>query len=305
MPAMGVTRIGCAGWSYRDWVGAVYPRHVPASRWLEAYTELFPIVEIDSTFYSIPTEATVRGWIDRTKNLPDFRFTAKLPQDVTHRALPKGDLKEAARILADFHQRVIEPLESVGKLHALLVQLPPTYAIFETAGRLSATEALSELLAALDPDRRQVAVEFRHGSWYEHVGERLVPEVLEAMTGLHVAAAQVDGLGSQFTQSRSTPWTYFRLHGRRAVIPPSERSLSHAPYNYLYTKDEIAQIAHTVRQSETIDETTIVIFNNHYRGQAAHNAMDLLEAMGRPRPRPATQFKRESRLDDFGLGDTT
>lgn len=302
---MGVTRIGCAGWSYRDWVGPVYPSHVPAVRWLEAYAELFPLVEIDSTFYSIPSEATVRGWIERTRTLADFRFTAKLPQDLTHRALPKGNQAEVARLVAEFNERVVEPLEGSGKLHALLVQLPPTFAIFETAGTSTALEALSDLVRRLEPERRKVAVEFRHGSWYEHVGERLVPDVLEALTGLHVAAAQVDGLGSRFTQSRTTPWTYFRLHGRRAVIPPSERSLSHAPYNYLYTKDEVAEIAGAVRASETRDESTVVVFNNHYRGQAAHNAMDLLEAMGKPRPRPATQFKRESRLDDFGLGDAT
>ncbi|HEX9816363.1 MAG TPA: DUF72 domain-containing protein [Candidatus Thermoplasmatota archaeon] len=300
---MGVTRVGCAGWSYRDWVGAVYPSHVPAVRWLDAYAELFPIVEIDSTFYAIPNEATVAGWVDHTKDLPEFRFCAKLPQDLTHRALPKGNRIDAQKIIGEFTQRVIEPLERAGRLETLLVQLPPTFAIFEAVGPQSAMEALGVLLADLEPDRRKIAVEFRHGSWYEHVGERLVPDVLEELTGLHVAAAQVDGLGFRFTQSRTTPWTYFRLHGRRSVIPPSERSLSHAPYNYLYTKEEIAEVASAVRQASVHDESTIVVFNNHYRGQSAHNAMDLLEALGKPRPRPAAQFKRESKLDDFGLNE--
>lgn len=298
---MGTIWVGCAGWSYRDWVGAVYPSHVPAVRWLDAYAEMFPMVEIDSTFYALPNEATVAGWVERARNVPGFRFCAKVPQDLTHRALPKGNLSDVKRITAEFRQRVIEPLEAVGRLEALLVQLPPTFAIFEAAGEQTAMEALGALLTELQPEERKVAVEFRHGSWYEHVGERLVPEVLEALTGLHVAAAQVDGLGSQFTQSRTTPWTYFRLHGRRSVIPPSERSLSHAPYTYLYTKDEISEVASAVRQRALLDDGTIVIFNNHYRGQAAHNAKDLMEALGQPRPRPAKEFKRESRLDDFGL----
>lgn len=298
---MGLTRVGCAGWSYRDWVGAVYPSHVPPNRWLETYAALFPIVEIDSTFYSIPSEATVRGWVERARRLPDFRFCAKLPQGLTHRAFPKGNLAETKRILTEFHERVVEPLESVECLEALLVQLPPTFAIYENAGTQPAPAALSELVTLLGPERRKIAIEFRHGSWFEHVGERLVPEVVEELAGLHVAAVQVDGLGSRFTKSRTAPWTYFRLHGRRTNIPPSERGLSHAPYNYLYSKGEIAQIAADVRASEAHDASTIVIFNNHYRGQAAHNAMDLLEALGKPRPRPPTQFKRESRLDEFGL----
>jgi uncharacterized protein YecE (DUF72 family) len=298
---MAQTRVGCAGWSYRDWVGAVYPSHLPAARWLDHYAGLFPLVEIDSTFYGLPTEATVAGWIERTKPFPAFRFAAKLPQDITHRTLPKGNDAETRRLVDEFRERVVRPLEDAARLDSILVQLPPTFALFEAAGDRSALEALSRLLAQLEPERRRVAVEFRHGSWYEHVGERLVPEVLEALTGLHVAAVQVDGLGSRFTKSRTTPWSYFRLHGRRAIIPPSERSLSHAPYNYLYTSDEIAEIADVVRAHQSVDESTVVIFNNHYRGQATHNAMDLMEALGQPRPLPAKEFKRESRLDDFGL----
>lgn len=296
---MGELRVGCAGWSYRDWVGAVYPASLPPSKWLEAYAQLFPIVEIDATFYSLPSEATVRAWVARARELPGFRLCAKVPQDVTHRALPSGRLDEAARALGEFVERVVDPLEEAGLLHALLLQLPPTYAYFGRAGALDALAALVRTAEALAPERRKVAVEFRHGSWYEHVGERLAPDVVETLSGAHVAAVQVDGLGSRFTGSRSAPWSYFRLHGRRANIPPSERNLSHAPYNYLYSKEEIGEISAAVRASEARDESTTVIFNNHYRGQSAHNAMDLLEALGRPRPRPASSFKRETRLDDF------
>jgi uncharacterized protein YecE (DUF72 family) len=296
---MGTLRIGCAGWSYRDWVGPVYPAHVPPTQWLATYAAMFPVVEIDSTFYALPSESTVEGWIRRVEPVPGFTFCAKLPQDATHRHLPAGRLDEAARVVEEFQRVVLGPLEAANRLEAVLVQLPPSFAQFEAAGRTSAVDGLRHVLGALEPKRRRVAVEFRHQSWFEHVGEALVPEAVEVLSSLGASAAYTDGLGFRFHNSRTADWSYVRLHGRKDDLLPSERTLSHAAYNYLYPTDEVGQIAQKVHGLTPRDERTIVIFNNHYRGQAAHNAMDLMQTMGLARPKPAVPFARETRLDQF------
>jgi uncharacterized protein YecE (DUF72 family) len=297
---LGELRIGCAGWSYRDWVGPVYPPHVPPSRWLETYASMFPLVEIDSTFYALPSPETVEGWVRRSQSLPGFGFAAKVPQDVTHRHLVKGSIEDARRVAAEFERIVLAPIEAARRLEAVLLQLPPNFTYFGEAGETDTLAALVAVVEALGPKRRRVAVEFRHQSWFEHVGESLVSDVTEALSAVGAGVVYVDGLGSRFHGTRTTDWSYVRLHGRRTEMLPGERTLSHAPYNYLYGADEIREVAAKVSGLMPRDERTIVIFNNHYRGQAAHNAMDLMQALGQPRPKPLVPFARETRLDQFG-----
>ncbi len=296
---MSQYRVGCAGWHYQDWVGPVYPPRLPTSRWLERYATLFPVVEIDSTFYEIPSEATVEGWLQRVRASPGFSFCAKVPQKATHESLPRGDTRSLDDVIGRFLERVVDPLEHAGRMETILVQLPPTFAMVGIAEDGEPLDQLAALLDLLGPKKRRVAVEFRHASWYEHLGERLHPEVVDALSGRGAACVRVDGLGSQFTKSRTTRWSYFRLHGRRGNIPPGERSLRHAKYNYLYAPQEISELAQAVRQAAAEDERTIVIFNNHYRGQAARNGLDLLAALGLARPSEAVMVARETRLDDF------
>lgn len=296
---MANLRIGCAGWSYRDWVGPVYPPRLPPSRWLESYAALFPLVEIDATFYALPTPQTVEGWLARARDLRGFTFSAKAPQAATHEALPRGRLDAARAALDEFRRVVVEPLEREGRLEAVLVQLPPGFSYDGTEDVPDSVAALAEVLQRLEPRRRRVAVEFRHQSWYEHVGERVVQEALEALSALGVAVVHVDGLGSRLHGSRSVDWSYVRLHGRREQIPPSERGLSHAPYNYLYSAEEIRSLAAPIAARASEDERTIVIFNNHYRGQAARNAIDLMAALGLPTPKRTVAPQRETHLEDF------
>lgn len=69
-------RIGCSGWSYDDWRGVVYPSGLPPRRWFQRYQELFDTVELNSTFYRLPSQETVEGWA--TGALPGFLFAFKL-----------------------------------------------------------------------------------------------------------------------------------------------------------------------------------------------------------------------------------
>ena len=112
-------RIGCSGWSYSHWEGRLYPSTLPASRWLERYTEYFDTVEVNATFYRLPKRGTVARW---AKITPDgFCFAVKGSRYLTHvrrlRDLPDG----VARLV-----ELLKPLSASGKLGPLLWQLPPT-----------------------------------------------------------------------------------------------------------------------------------------------------------------------------------
>src|SRR5919106_178338 len=79
---MKPVHIGCSGWNYKDWRETVYPKGVPASRWLEHYATLFDTVEVNATFYRLPTRSAVEGWIDATPR--GFVFAIKASRYLTH-----------------------------------------------------------------------------------------------------------------------------------------------------------------------------------------------------------------------------
>ncbi|HWH90773.1 MAG TPA: DUF72 domain-containing protein, partial [Candidatus Binatia bacterium] len=75
-------RIGSCAWSFEDWRGSFYPSDLPEAHWLESYANYFTAVEVDSTFHAVPSENSVRRWVQMTPT--DFRFTCKLPRQITH-----------------------------------------------------------------------------------------------------------------------------------------------------------------------------------------------------------------------------
>jgi uncharacterized protein YecE (DUF72 family) len=154
-------RIGACAWSFDEWRGIFYPAELPASRWLEFYSQYFSAVEIDSTFYHVPDEAKVHRWVEQTPS--SFRFTCKLSREVTH----VRRLRDCRDELAAFF-RAIEPLES--KLEVILIQLPPSFAPKD--GRQFLWEFLEQL-----PRAFRFAIEFRHPGWHRpriiHLLEKL------------------------------------------------------------------------------------------------------------------------------------
>ena len=143
--------IGCSGWSYTSWKGPFYPPNLENSDWLRFYSQVFDYVEIDSSFYRIPSQFMVKNWVKRTPD--NFRFTAKFPKVITHDKLLVDVEEDVERFLEN-----IEPLEK--KTLALLIQLPPSLEIMQ------GLEGLRNLLPLLD-DRFRYAVEVRHHSWFQ------------------------------------------------------------------------------------------------------------------------------------------
>lgn len=200
---MKPVRIGCSGWNYRDWRGRVYPEDLPASRWLEHYATLFDTVEVNATFYRLPTRDAVANWVDST---PDgFVFAIKASRYLTHvkrlREVPERFPRLAERL---------EPLLATPKMGPMLWQLPESFHRDD--------ERLATALDAV-PGRRH-CVEFRHPSWFN-------ADVMALLRERGVALVIGDDPERPFqTHELTADWTYVRLHrgkrGRRGKYSPSE-----------------------------------------------------------------------------------
>jgi uncharacterized protein YecE (DUF72 family) len=140
--------VGTSGYNYPEWKGTFYPADLPAARMLGYYSERFSVVEINATFYRMPTAKSLAGWAVATP--PGFRFALKAPQRITHFARLRN-VDEPVRYFSDVARTLAD------KLGPLLFQLPPNFAL--DLGRLS------DLLALLPPGLA-CAFEFRHASWF-------------------------------------------------------------------------------------------------------------------------------------------
>jgi uncharacterized protein YecE (DUF72 family) len=145
----GVVLVGTSGYNYPEWKGSFYPADLPAARMLPYYAERFPTVEINYTFYRMPTPAQLARWAQQVP--PGFRFTLKAPRRITHdrRLAGAGDLVRAFCDAA---------AELGPRLGALLFQLPPSFR--------KDVAALDRFLDDLPP-RVCAAFEFRHDSWLD------------------------------------------------------------------------------------------------------------------------------------------
>ena len=192
--ARGCARVGCSGWSYDDWRGIVYPDDVPRRSWFEHYVSLFATVELNSTFYRLPTPETASQWGSRAP--AGFVYAVKLGQFGSHRK----KLLDAATWLPNHIERV----ERLGvALGPTLVQLPPRWR--RDTGRL-------EEFLALTPRSMRWAFEFRGASWIHD-------DVFEILRR-HDAALCIHDMLIGHPWIRTTTWTYVRYHGPFAPDRP-------------------------------------------------------------------------------------
>jgi uncharacterized protein YecE (DUF72 family) len=264
-------RIGLAGWSYPDWKGRVYPPKLPRGfdplQYLSGY---FDTIEINSTFYRIPTVSTTQRWAERVASQPAFKFTAKLPQGFTHtRQMSAQD--EAA------FKDAMAPLQAADRLGALLLQFP--YAFHQTAANRDYLSRIVERFRSYP-----LVLEVRHRSWD-------APSVYEFLRALGVGFCNIDqpqvsyalGLTRQVTSDIG----YVRLHGRNATTWFQEDANRDARYDYLYSDSELEEISTTFLTIAAHARETYLIANNHFRGQAALNALELRHRITRaPVPVP-------------------
>lgn len=179
-------RVGTSGYNYPEWRGSFYPERFPAAQMLAFYAERFSTVEINVTFYRMPTEKMLTGWAATTP--PEFVFTLKAPRRITHdrRLL---DIDEPLRRFSD----VASVLGL--QLGPLLFQLPPNFK--KETGRLA------DLLVMLPPGRRS-AFEFRHDSWF-------ADDVYGLLATRDAALCIADTEKGSTPDVKTASWGYLRL----------------------------------------------------------------------------------------------
>ena len=178
--------VGTSGYNYPEWRGTFYPEKLSTAKMLAFYAERFPTVEINYTFYRMPTERLLAGWSAGT---PDaFTFTLKAPRRITHDA----KLQRCEDLLQGFCRtaRTLGP-----KLATLLFQLPPTFK--------KEAAVLREFLQLL-PEGTRAAFEFRHASWFDG-------EVFDALRARNIALCVADSEKLHAPVEITADYAYFRL----------------------------------------------------------------------------------------------
>ncbi len=181
--------VGTSGYNYPEWRGSFYPEKHPQKQMLPYYAARLDTVEINYTFYRIPTPRLLAGWSDIT---PDhFRFTLKAPRRITHDAR-LADCADLAQAFCD----AAETLE--GKLGTMLFQLPPFF-----RKSLDRLEKFLDLL----PDNARPAFEFRHASWHDS-------DVIDCLASRGAALCVADSEKLRTPITVTAPFAYFRLRDR-------------------------------------------------------------------------------------------
>ena len=242
--AMGAY-VGTSGWSYDHWEGVLYPPGTPARDRLDHYARCFGTVEVNSTFYRWPPDATLAGW--RRRLPPGFRMTVKAPRGLSH----------GARLYAPerWWERIARGLHELGAARGvLLVQLPPD---------LTYDPARLAYFLERRPGWVRTAVELRHPSW--------VREDVFALLAAHGAAYCVmSGAGLPCVLRATAPFVYVRLHG------PDRHHL----YAGSYPDDDLRWWADRVREWEGQGHEVYAYFNNDGEGNAVRNAAALRHFLG-------------------------
>lgn len=266
--------IGTSGWSYPQgegtWNGHFYPAGTKDE--LEYYSRLFNTVEVNSTFYRPPEARLAQSWAKRVP--PGFLFSVKLWQKFTHPGMfsaATGEDATVSRADIDQFRAGIEPLASRGKLGALLAQFPPGF-----VNSAPSREILGALLSAFREYR--LAVELRHKSWSDD------PAIAELLKANRAAWARRDEPRFSFSIASDVPVTselaYFRFHGRNAEM--WWKGNAETRYKYLYSPEEIQELASRVKAAAGQSKPTFAFFNNHWRGYAPKNAADLIRSLQLP-----------------------
>jgi uncharacterized protein YecE (DUF72 family) len=280
-------RVGPAGWSYKDWEGIVYP-HKPGSKFdpLEYLARYFDTIEINSSFYRPFTAATAKSWAKRVAEARDFLFTAKLHRVFTHERGKATAVDETAV------REGMDALATAGKLGAVLVQFPWSFKNVDDE-RLY----LSRLL-----DRFKdypLVLEVRHSSWNN-------PQIYEWLDELEVGICNVDqplfAKSIKPAAETTSQIGYVRLHGRNYQDWFREKAPRDDRYNYLYSIDELEPWVTRIKEIAAKTKESYVITNNHFRGQAVVNALEIKSTLKEERvAAPAPLFEKYPALAESAL----
>jgi uncharacterized protein YecE (DUF72 family) len=263
--------VGTAGWSYKDWQGIVYPEQTKRSQHpLEYLAQFFDLVEINTSFYGHIKPEWGKLWSRKAVAVnPRFMFTAKLNRAFTHSPVAVVQSTSAETINANPEDEALakaglDSLMDEGRLGALLIQFPISFK--NTNENRDYLNSLLEKFAQYPK-----VVEVRHSSW-DNEG------ILRYFGEKGIAFCNIDqpvlGKSLRGTEHVTSGIGYVRLHGRNydQWFQSDNRD---DRYNYLYTEKELQGWKQRITTIAAKAEKTFVVANNHFRGQAAVNALQL------------------------------
>ncbi len=257
--------VGTSGYSYAEWVEAgFYPAFTQSGKMLPLYAKVFPITELNYTWYQMPRAEAVERM---RRNAPDhFLFAAKLTRTLTHEIDPR-EWQHQAESFRDG----ISPFIQAQQLAALLIQLPPGFD--RTAANRRYLAALLDALQGLP-----LAVEFRHVSW---VHDQVFAELeRRRVTLVAVDEPELPGLFPPLDVVTNPDFFYIRFHGRNQKGWRSGNMQKKFDYDY-----SDAELHHWVEQKIVKmagqSRTGIIFFNNHVAAQAPKNAETMINLLRR------------------------
>jgi len=293
---MGRILVGTTAWTEKTLIesGRFYPPGCKsAEERLRFYASRFPIVEVDSSYYALPSERNAELWRERTPegfvfDVKAFRlFTLHqtppraLPPDVRE-TLPRtgrstvyyDDLEpEVKDDLWERFRGALRPLGEGGRLGAVLFQFPPWFVL-----RQSSLDHILECRRRMPGFR--IAVELRNKSWFGDGAGRRTLDFERERDLAHVVADEPQGFPSSIPavwEATSPALAIVRLHGRnRATWTKKGLATAAERFDYLYSKEELEQLVEPIRRLAERVEETHVLFNNCYRDHAQRNAAEFM-----------------------------
>jgi uncharacterized protein YecE (DUF72 family) len=295
--------IGTASWSDPGFVERWYPKKMPAHERLGWYAQHFEMVEVNSTFYSVPDARMVERWCAATPNA--FTFDVKLHQifsfHSTHSKLlprelqsvaktdPKGKVNVSPALrhaMLELFLRPMSILRASGKLGVLLLQLSPAFS--PRKHELAELEPMIERLAKFS-----LAIEFRNRNWV--VGDQLKSTMgflrERNVTFVNVDTPRADHFSiipPELNEITNPKVSYLRLHGRNAKAYLTGKTVA-ARFDYDYSENEISEVAERSRELARGANELHVVFNNNNLDYAPRAAIRLRKALGQRVAEPSAQ----------------
>ena len=232
--------IGCSGWHYDHWRGLYYPEGLPKAKWLQFYAKQFNTVELNSSFYRLPTEKAFTNWQESSPD--NFVFSVKVSRFITH----IKRLKNLDSAVDNFLSRACF-LEN--KLGPLLYQLPPN---------MKRNDEVFENFLSLLPKNYQHVFEFRHESWLDD-------SVFRTMERYNAALCVFEMPDLNCPIIATSDFAYIRFHGSASL------------YSSCYSDEELSQWAEKIARLGQNLKAIYIYFNNDAEAFAIRNALTLRE----------------------------
>ncbi len=291
--------VGTCSWADKTLVDSGwYPREAKtAEERLRYYSEQFPIVEVDSTYYGLPSERNAALWVERTP--PEFVFDIKSYALFTHhpaavRSLPKDVREElpaslqekrnvyykdlAPEVRDELWQRFVSallPLDSAGKLGTVLFQMPPWF-LPGSQSREYIVEAKERL------GQYTMSVEFRNNLWLSERNQERTLAFLSENGVPYVCVDEPQGFRNSVppVTAATAPVSIVRMHGRNAETWAKKGIGAAERFDYLYREEELAEWTPRVRRLAEEAREVHVLLNNCHQDYAVRNARQIAEMLG-------------------------